>query len=160
MQQFQIHAKILGGLVLFATVIGLATAPLSLSACNGTNAVGVVDTSQILVTEPRGGESYKVGDSIHIQWKLQGEGLQNVASVSLSLSPNNGKDWALILNKSIGLNDANWGNFAWAIKDSINISGLGMVNLVNNRECLIQVKEYTHSEPKFITKPFTIIKSP
>ena len=38
-----------------------------------------------------------------------------INSVSLELSLDNGSEWILIVNRSIGIDEAEWGDFAWTI---------------------------------------------
>ncbi len=158
MHKIQIHSKILGGFMLLAAISGLALATFSVSACGGSDPTGPVDTSQILVSAPKGGETFKVGQTLYVKWKLQGKGITDIASVDVSLSPDNGKRWQLLVTNSIVPSDPTWGNFPYVIPDSIKIVGGGMVSLKNNSECRIRVKQYNSSDPltMTITNAFTI----
>ncbi|HLP42884.1 MAG TPA: hypothetical protein VK465_15350, partial [Fibrobacteria bacterium] len=80
-----------------------------------TTSPPVDPNAQIVLLSPSGGERLQVGGTVHIRWKLQGKGLEEVNAVNIEVSPDSGKLWIGLLNRSIGLNDSAWGDFAWTV---------------------------------------------
>src|SRR6266436_5616180 len=54
-----------------AAIFAAAAMLLSVGGCNNSP-TGPADTSEILLVYPKGGESFKIGDSLHVKWTEQG----------------------------------------------------------------------------------------
>src|SRR5688500_9836527 len=53
--------------------------------------------AQIILQSPSGGETIAVGGILHIRWKLQGKGLEEINAVNIEVSPDSGKTWIGLL---------------------------------------------------------------
>lgn len=95
----------------------------------------------IVLTNPKGGETYKVGQKIEVKWKLQGTGRDAINNVDIDLSNDSGKTWAPISGGSIPDTDPRFGNFPWTIPDTLSRSGL-RVDL-KGKDCLMRVQQYS-----------------
>ncbi len=118
---------------------------LSISGCNSsaTGPTGPADTSEILLVFPKGGESFKIGSTLIVKWTEQGQGKTDVNAVDIQLSPDDGKTWINLNQRSITPVDAQWENFSWLIPDTVNYLRTGKFALANNAKCRIKVDEYT-----------------
>lgn len=47
--------------------------------------------AQLVLLEPKGGETFHTGDSLWVRWKAQGKGLEEINSVAIGLSPDSGQ---------------------------------------------------------------------
>jgi hypothetical protein len=116
-----------------------------ISACDSGNNL-LCDTTSVtiykdlIITSPTEGESFRTGDTMHLQWTGKPANLQGVV---VSLSLNSGKTWTRIHDHSIGINDPDWGNSTWIITDSIDTDD-GILPCISNR-CRIKIADYNQS---------------
>jgi hypothetical protein len=159
MRLMQDSTRLNHGLGFLAALSALAWAALSLSACDTADAgTDKVDSSQIVLLAPKGGEKVKVGDTLRIKWKTQGLGITEITSVDIKFSHDNGVRWTTFRSTSIRPEDvAIWGNYPWVVRDSMSYPSVGNVYVLGD-QCLIKVEKYTPTDPKeiSISKPFTI----
>ncbi len=130
-------------------------------SCNSTTEV-IAPTNpdaEIIIQNPLGGETFKVGDSLHIKWKTVGKGVDEISSVTVDLSPDSGKTWiSLKSNGSVGTQDANWGNFGWLIpSEKSYLTKTFPLTTGNN---FIRIQGYNQGSDKnktaILARPFTI----
>jgi hypothetical protein len=113
-----------------------------LTGCGEDAAGPTVDPdAQLILLEPRGGETFHVGDSLKVRWKAQGEGLQEISSVTLGVSPDSGQTWISLKNGSIAPTDAEWGAYGWKIPASLVAKGKTF-ELSGNSKILVRVQDY------------------
>ncbi|MDB5105922.1 MAG: hypothetical protein JWP91_3611 [Fibrobacteres bacterium] len=115
----------------------------SLIACDsdkGTASSGAMVT----LTSPKGGETFKVGDSLRVKWSVK-DVADAPDAMDVELSPDGGKSWGYIHSGSISNTMLIWGNYAWAVKDSLLING-AKVGLIG-KQALIRVKPYVNPQP-------------
>jgi hypothetical protein len=105
------------------------------------------DSTQILLTSPKGGQTFKVGDTLRVKWKLCNTGPTQIDAVDPMLSPDGGTTWCFLKVNSIPVGDASFGNYAWKIPDSIGLQG-EFFQLKNNSKCRIKVEQYSTSDAK------------
>ena len=105
------------------------------------------DGTQILLTAPKGGETFKVGDSLRVKWKLCNAGASEINAVDLLLSPDSGSTWCYMRVNSMPVGDALFGDFAWKIPDSIGLQG-EWFKLKDNARCRIRVEQYSTADEK------------
>jgi hypothetical protein len=105
------------------------------------------DGTQILLTAPRGGETFHVGDSLRVKWKLCNAGLNEINAVDLLLSPDSGDTWCYMRVSSLPVGAANFGDYAWKIPDSIELQG-EWFQLRNNARCRIRVEQYSTADDR------------
>jgi hypothetical protein len=120
----------------------LLTACQFLTACGDDTAgpAGNPDAELVLL-EPKGGESFHVGDSLRIRWKAQGKGLEEINSATVQLSPDSGSTWIQLKNGSIGTGDEQWGNFAWKIPSEMDVRDTTFT-FAGMDKVLIRVQDY------------------
>ena len=145
-----------------AVVFVVLSTLFSLSGCTSpTTRSSAADSSEIVLLSPKGGETFHVGDSLKVTWKVQGPGLTDINAVDVELSPDNGKTWGLYLNSfsSIFTNSPQWENFSWKITNTFDKGGT-IINLANDSQCLLRVEQYSTSDPNQISvtkTQFTIL---
>ncbi len=114
--------------------------------------------AQLVLLEPKGGETFHTGDSLWVRWKAQGKGLEEINSVAIWLSPDSGQSWITIKNGSIAPADREWGRYGWKVPANILING-GPMALGGDR-ILIRVQDYQNvSDPNktaVVPKPITV----
>ncbi|MEO7424794.1 MAG: hypothetical protein ABI036_06375 [Fibrobacteria bacterium] len=118
------------------------------SGCQGDEATGPSDETLISLTNPQGGEIFKVGETIQVKWKTSKTDLNLlVDAVDVRFSADSGKIWkTLNLKASIKKTDPDWGNYSWTIPDSITISG-SVLHLPGKDNCLLRVEQYSTADP-------------
>ncbi|HKP97175.1 MAG TPA: hypothetical protein VJ385_15605 [Fibrobacteria bacterium] len=139
--------------------LSLAAAGTFLAACDSKSTEPQTDPNdEIVIQSPRGGEAFRVGDTLRVKWTLQGKGLTEVNAVNISLSPDSGKTWVGLLKKSIGLDDSLWGNYPWAIP--VAVTHLGTTyDLPASKGLFLQIMQYSTADTNKIAvtkKPFTV----
>jgi hypothetical protein len=143
-----------------ATIAVVFTAASTLLTIGGCAKTTAPDNSEIVLLTPKGGETFHVGDTLKVTWKIQGLGLTDINAVDVELSPDNGKTWGLFLNvSSIFPNTSQWENFSWKIPDTFDFVGT-KISLANDSQCLLRVEQYSPSNPNQISvtrTPFTIL---
>ena len=96
----------------------------------------------IVLENPEGGETFKVGDVVPIKWKFQGENVAiPINSVRIDISWDNGISWG---NPTPGLNSLppSVTQYDWTVPETINDGG-DLYNLVGNAQCKIRVIDYS-----------------
>jgi hypothetical protein len=86
---------------------------------------------------PNGGETYRVGDTISIQWDL----VKDVSQFEIRFSADEGLSWFNIAAMTPGMPDYDAQQFKWAIPDSIIIFPYAISTV--SQKCMIQIAEYT-----------------
>jgi hypothetical protein len=99
--------------------------------------------SKIIVTKPAGGETYHLGDTIHVRWTYQNQRGQ----VFVSLSADDGKSYEKICNTAIP-GEVNF--YDWVIP-------LGADSLIT-QSALIKVDEYPPFNKFSVSNKFSIVK--
>ncbi len=99
-------------------------------------ALTVFAQQPITVLSPNGGETYTVGDTMHIRWEAD----ETTPLVMLEMSVDDGETWYGVYTSGISVTSENWGDYLWTIPDSLSDAG-GSVSIVSTR-CLIRVRNY------------------
>jgi hypothetical protein len=129
------------GALLLAGLLHLGCSqPEDENACPG-------DGAQIMLTSPKGGESFTIGDSLHVKWKLCNSGTTEINAVDPMLSPDGGTTWCYLKQNSIPVGGAGFGDYAWKIPDSITLQG-EWFQLKSNAKCRIKVEQYSTDDAK------------
>lgn len=105
------------------------------------------DGTQILLTSPKGGESFKVGDTLRVKWKLCNTGPAEITAVDPMISPDSGTTWCFMKQNSIPAGVPGFGDYAWKIPDSVQLQG-EWFQLKGNSKCRIKVEQYSTSDEK------------
>ena len=92
--------------------------------------VDFVAMAPITLLSPKGGEVYRAGDTVTIQWTtIQSQ----VADVDVLLSVDGGENWTkLNATNSITIDNLSWGNYAWVVPGGMASS-----------YCLVRIRSYT-----------------
>lgn len=100
--------------------------------------------AELVLLAPKGNETFHVGDSVQILWKAQGKGLEEISSVTISLSPDSGVTWANLKKDGSATMDAQGlGNFGWRISASLSVKGVPVA--LPGKKVLIRVQDYQNS---------------
>lgn len=131
--------------LLLSTLI--AAAALSMGGCATEEEAG--GSGKIQLTYPRGGETFKEGDSLYITWKVAAGDLGEFTSVQPRISLDDGASWVdLRPTGSISTSSANWGRWGWKI-DSVIVSGAKKA-VAPNSMVRFRVMEYSTQKPELI----------
>ncbi len=140
-----------------AGIIALALGAFSMTACESPSPPWpVVDPdAEIAIQSPLAGDRYAVGEALHVKWKTLGKGVDEVNAVNIEVSPDSGKSWFGLLDRSIGLADPRWGNYAWTVPAEIQILGAA-IPLAGRSQMRVRVMQYGTGDPnKKAVTPYT-----
>jgi hypothetical protein len=138
---------------LAAAALCAGLAAYSMIACNSDSGTSPGSDGLIAITSPKSGESFKLGDSMHVKWTVKDDANAPDA-VDLQISNDSGKTWIFIRTGSIpNTSIKSWGDYAWVVNSPLP-SGL-TVDLVG-KPVRIRVMQYTTSDPKKIATSGTI----
>jgi hypothetical protein len=130
-----------------------------LAACDSPTSAPETDpNAQIVLLSPVGGERYKVGETVHVKWKTQGKGDEEISSANILVSPDSGKTWIGLLRGSIGVDDPLWGDYAWTVKREMVHLGVTW-DLSGNTRVMLKVMQYSTADANKIAvtkKPLSI----
>ncbi len=103
-----------------------------------------VDLPPLVLTSPQGGEKWKIGTTVNIQWSAQDE----VNEVLIALSPDTGKTWINITENSISrLNHPNqWEKWPWKIPAILTDENGKEISLASIDALYIRVSDYNLPE--------------
>ena len=102
----------------------------------------------IALLSPNGGDTAKVGDTLRVKWETDGY----ISSVGIQISPDSGQHWIPVTRRSsINQGQPGWGDFGWAIPDSLDGYSLA------TSRCLISVYDYFGTDRDRSDRAFTIL---
>ena len=130
------HARLL--FVLFAV------AAQFLAACDKASPSGPISDpdAELVLMEPTGGETFLVGDSLRVRWKIQGKGLEEINGINVELSPDSGGFWVPLMGGSIPVQPGVIsGEFHWKIPPTLLHLGIEY-DLTGDAQILLRVKQY------------------
>jgi hypothetical protein len=108
-------------------------------ACSGENYI-----MPIQLLYPNGGETFRPGDTVMIQWKVD---KSLVTAVDIELSVDGGLSWNGVASSSI---PSESGYYKWVVPSSIEGTSL------QNATCMMRAISYDDKYPDNSDKPFTI----
>jgi len=101
----------------------------------------------IAITYPRGGETFRVGDTLRIAWETDGF----ITSAGIQFSRDSGKRWIPITRRSsVNLGQPEWGDYPWIIPESLDGVSLAC------DQCLLSVYDYFGTDRDRSNIPFRI----
>jgi Developmentally Regulated MAPK Interacting Protein. len=110
------------------SIILLGLLALCLSCDNGSNPA--TPSKPLEIIQPKGGESYTVGQTVDIKWRIND--LTKISSVMVKLSTNNGKTFPVVLVGSLSIPP-----------DSTSVSWTPLSDQVST-QCIVKVYEYNN----------------
>lgn len=138
-----------------AAALSLGLAAFAFTGC-GDEAAGPASTGLITLTSPQGGETFKVGETLHIKWTVKDDP-EAPTAVDPMISLDTGKTWNFLRsNGSIPTASPMWGDFPWVV-DSVKVSGVKVG--VAGKHALLRVLQYGSTDPDMIStlsKPINI----
>lgn len=142
----------------------LAAAACALAACDKSDSPTDPGsaTKLIVVSSPTTGSTWKIGDSLKVDWTVKASADPNKLADALDvlLSPDGGANWQILNKGSISPdNAAQWGKYRWKIPDSLLFKATGAkVSLKSATHCRIRVEQYSTADADLITETgdFTI----
>lgn len=150
------HLRFSDWLRLILTVLPMS---LCLIACDEAPTEPAVDANaHIVILAPTGGEHFKVGQILHVQWRTQGKGEEEVTAANIFLSPDSGKTWIGLLKGSIGREDPLWGDYPWSVPAVLQNLGVSW-NFTANDRVMLKVMQYATGDANKIAvtpKTFSI----
>lgn len=107
----------------------------------------------ITLLAPDGGETFHVGDTMHIRWQADPG---RISSALLQITFNDGETYyAINTDSAIASSDPGWGDYTWVIPDSI-IDGTSRTSTISN-QCRIMASDYQITMSDVSTNTFTIV---
>ncbi|MBD3242176.1 MAG: hypothetical protein GF331_16410 [Chitinivibrionales bacterium] len=101
----------------------------------------------VIVTSPAQGQSFTIGDEIHIMWSTT-----SVANIQIHLSVNEGETWLPITSSGgITQGEPDWGDVAWVVPERIGDQALG-----DQANVQIRVSEYQNAGVAGLSGMFAI----
>jgi len=101
-------------------------------------------TVGLTVLAPNGGETFHVGDTMHVRWSAD---TSRVGAVNIELSFDAGSTWNLLTSShSVFVTDSTWGDYRWVVPESLATVS-GMVSTLS-AECLVRVWNYVGHSPQ------------
>jgi len=145
---------------LLGVALGILYAGQLLNGCDSGSATEPAPdpNAEIVITSPKGGERLLIGDTLRLKWIVQGKGVDDVNAVNIELSPDSGKTWVGLINKSVPVDDVRWGDFPWKILPSVRHLGVDY-DLAGDSHVMLRVMQYSTPDPNKIAvtkKPFSI----
>ena len=140
---------------------GLLAAGAVLVGCPAEENAGPDSNALITLTSPKGGETFKIGDTLWITWTTR-DATDPVEAVDPLISPDSGKTWINMRSSgSIPMNSPSWGRWGWQVKDTVtHVSSQTKYPLAGNAKVFVKVQQYQSSDPLKISvtpKPITIV---
>lgn len=133
------------------TAAALILAGLPLSECSEPESAPSAscpdDSTQIVLTSPMGGETFAVGDSLRVRWKLCNSGPDEINAVDMLITPDDGATWCYMRVNSLPIGDKRFGDYAWKIPDSVELQG-EKFGMKNNSKCRVRVEQYSTGDPR------------
>lgn len=136
---------------------GLLAVSVQMAGCAADESTGAAGDALIVLKTPKGGETFKVGDTLWVTWTVKDDPSDPINAVDPMLSHDDGKTWTA-LRTSIPPDAPSWLRWGWAVKDSLTIGGV-KTSLVGNTQLRLKVQQYSTQDPKKISAPsaaFTI----
>ena len=131
----------------FLSLAGLVAAGAGFFGCASDDATGSDGDALIVLTSPRGGGPYKVGQTLNIKWTTpKTDPNLPVEEIAIRFSADSGKLFRTLNLSSITPASPDWGNFAWTIPDTLSFSGL-KVPLAGKKNCKLTVETYNVISP-------------
>jgi hypothetical protein len=131
--------------LILSTLIAAST--LALGGCSTEEEGG--GSGKIQLTHPKGGETFKEGDSLYITWKVGAADMGEFTSVQPRISLDDGASWVdLRPTGSISTSSPNWGRWGWKI-DSVIVGG-AKKPVAPNTTVRFRVQEYSTQKPELI----------
>lgn len=140
---------------LTAAALSLGLAAFAFTGC-GDEATAPASTGFITLTSPKGGETYKIGDTLRVTWSVTNDP-EAPDAVDVKISADGGTTWGWITRKSIPKESptaTTWPSFKWAVTESTLIAGVN-VGLAG-KDVLVRAEQYTPNDPKKISPPKSI----
>lgn len=138
---------------------GLLAVSAQMAGCAAEESNGPGSDALIILKTPKGGETFKVGDTLWVTWSVKDDPSDPINAVDPMLSHDDGKTWTA-MRTSIPPDAPSWLRWGWAVKDSLTIGGV-KTNLVGNSQLRLKVQQYSTQDPKKISAPsaaFTITR--
>jgi hypothetical protein len=118
---------------------------LGAAACDsGTSAPAADPDAELLLLAPIGGEKLFIGDTLRVEWALQGKGIDEINAVNILLSPDSGTTW-INLTPSITPANPKWAKFPWPVEKEIVHLGISYP-LENNAKILFKIMQYSTAD--------------
>jgi len=142
--RFQKHSSLRAALLAGAMLSGLG-----LSGCSEDetpSGPGGDPNARIFISSPAAGDTYKVGETIRVQWTIKQDPVEPMDGFNITLSPDSGANWGSMATAAI---DPELGGFTWKIPDdSIYIQRLdAKLPLAGSAKCIIRVEQYGSGDP-------------
>jgi hypothetical protein len=115
-----VSKKSFSPLIFFSLICGVVI----MNCDNGNGPSGVTKTLEIVA--PKGGEGYKVGQTVTVKWKINDA--TKISSVGIKLSLDNGKSYEMLVDHSIP-------------PETTSVSWTVTGDQVSN-QCIVKVHEY------------------
>ncbi len=119
------------------------------TGCTDSPTSDVDPNALVSLTSPKAGQSFKVGQTMSVQWTTKADAPDPVDNVDIQYSPTGAAPWGFCRTESIPQGTASWGNFMWTVPDSLLIGGVNVSTVSTNGR--IRVMQYSTANPLMIS---------
>jgi hypothetical protein len=153
----------------YSSLLALAGVLLAFAACDKSESTGPGADKLITIASPAAGSTWKVGDSLSVQWSVKdhpSDPSLNVEAVDIYLSADGGANWGRLNTGSIpkpvaGVPSPKWGNYKWKIADSLRLEDLvTYTQLKGKTNCRVRIEQYTPKDSIQVTSTGNFTISP
>jgi hypothetical protein len=141
----------------FGYVITVLVALLLITACNNPVSPGNSTASAITLISPNGGETFKIGDSLHIKWRVNPD---SIGQMLFSITFDAGRSYTYI-NDMETIHSGNGRDtlISWKIPDSLYRLGIaeGTPTPVSS-QCKVRVSDYGGGHAVLSGSWFSVIR--
>lgn len=127
-----------------AIAAALIGASILWNGCESTEPTPADPKDNVLINiqSPRGGDVFKVGDTLTVKWTIKTETTDPIQAVDILISPDS-VNWAYLRNSSFYPADPGFGTYKWKIKDTVSDVGVKYA-LAGSKKCHIRIEDYAY----------------
>lgn len=106
----------------------------------------------ITVFAPNGGETFAIGDTMHVRWEAD----STAPMVMVEMSVDNGEYWYMANVSRLSITSEYWGDYPWVLADSLTDAN-GSTSIVSN-QCMVRIRSYIDQITNDVSDaPFSIV---
>lgn len=108
--------------------------------------VDPIDKASLMLLSPKGGESFTLGDSLHVTASAEANEQGSINAVDVFLSPDGGQTWEALSDPPLSLTSPSSMDFSWKIPAYFTANGKTF-SLAENDSCMIRIAQRNTVDP-------------